>query len=267
MVSSSSFLTIIPYFAFLLHIVSAAWNVTAGCQSPCNDIYNDSILAGTWITLQSTGIPDGIQGYSVHLQWGPSEANHRDSMQVLAVRQTIAADRSASIMVPTPPNTPAGNHYYILLASSDHQTRTYIGPLRFQERAPVYTPPRRENFTVELGCYATKCHDNNTVYMGDTLLVKWTNLPEDSPNMDRYSITLCWGLDKEISRRWIGCLSLKRGIIASDTPIELAPSGVNVTITNGVAPGSSYYLTVTYYDGTSQGPSASAGPFTIASSG
>lgn len=266
MVSSPIF-AIIPFLAFLLHIASAAWEVAVGCESPCNDTTKDAIIPGTRLNLRSTGIPDNVQNYTVFLEWGLPDT-YRDNMQILALSQPVAADHTASINVPIPPNAPAGDYYFLKLTSAhDYSTKTFVGPLSIGKRAPVYVPPRQENFTVQLGCYATKCHDNNTIYIGETVMAKWTKPSEGSPNAKRFQFHLCWGLEELVQDLWGGCLSLSGGIkVTGDSSIDLAPSGVNVTFEERIAPGSSYYFKVSYFDGSERGPSASVGPFTIASS-
>lgn len=254
----------------LLDTVYGAWDATIGCERPCNDISKDPILAGTHLSIRSTGIPESITGYTIFLDWGLSSPYGSDIMLVLGdvlyIERDIAG--ATTVNVSTPSTIPPGDHYFIRLygkgANGQYSNGDDVifGPLTFQKKAATFVPTIPQDFTASLGCYGSCA--NNTVHPGDALLATWTE-PSNIDDLKDYTIQLSWGNPQLVDLKWSG--TLIGGLDTSKTPMDQAPKGVNVTIQDNLAPGNSYYLVVHYTSTKSLGGHTSyVGPFTLASS-
>ncbi|KAI7882618.1 hypothetical protein K492DRAFT_224154 [Lichtheimia hyalospora FSU 10163] len=254
----------------LMHTVYGAWDVAIGCQAPCTDVNKDAILAGTPLSIRSTGIPENVTSYTIFFEWGMSAPYNSDIMLVIGDVLDIVRDGTGvtTVNVSTPSTIPPGDHYFFTIAGKGDDglfsvsDQIVIGPLTFQSKAPVYVPTIPQNFTANLGCYGSCA--NNTVHPGDPLLATWSQPPNISED-DDYVIRLSWGNAELVDSSWT--TGLNGGLDVSQTPVDQAPKGVNVTIKDVVAPGNSYYLVIEYTSTISLGgPTSFVGPFTIATS-
>lgn len=254
----------------LLDTAYGAWNVTIGCEKPCNDINKDPILAGTTLSIHSTGIPENVTGYTIFFEWGMPSPYGTDIMLVLGDVLHIERDSTGAttVNVSTPSTIPPGDHYFINIVGEgtdgqySYEDQIIFGPLTFQKKAATFVPTIPQDFTANLGCYGSCA--NNTVHPGDALLATWTE-PSNIDDFKDYTIRLSWGNPQLVDRNWSG--TLIGGLDTSKTPMDQAPKGVNVTIQDNLAPGNSYYLVI-HYSSTKflRDPTSYVGPFTLASS-
>lgn len=254
----------------LLDTVYGAWNATIGCEKPCNDINKDPILAGTYLSIRSTGIPENITSYTIFLDWGKPSPHGSDMVFVLGDVLHIERDSTGAttVNVSTPSTIPPGDYYSIRLFGKGANglfsdgDQIIFGPLTFQKKAATFVPTIPQDFTANLGCYGS-C-PNNTVHPGDALLATWSE-PSNIDEFKDYTIRLSWGNAQLVDRDWGG--TLNGGLDTSKTPMDQAPKGVNVTLQDNLAPGSSYFLVIGYTSTKFlRDPTSYVGPFTLASS-